>query len=367
MDGLALLLCQFDPGGGEGEGVDVVGLVGVGLGEACAEERLGGVGYSPSIEGFYNTLQDIKDVVSVCLGCGLYRRADSVLGGDSEDDGGFGEAVEVSGLGVLDVVEVDKAAGPLHRGLWEVELVPVLVDVTECRYHGGKPVLDCEENLFHGANGFYGLNGLFVKGFRDFFCYILLNGGGQFRAFADEATLGDADVIGASGIVGALVMGGGVWQVAFDGYGTVAGDELNGTSEVASGAGENLALTGCTSGLLEAAFDFLPGAAKEALLLEILLEHTDGEVTQFLWQVAFQLSPYGGFNALEVVAKVLNFHDYKKVFCQFQKRLYLCILKIGVCRKVHAALNRRKAVSYFIVTSLFSHWMYSSNISILLL
>lgn len=121
---------------------------------------------------------------------------------------------------------------------------------------------------------------------------------------------GDADVMGASGIVGVLVMGGGVWQVAFDGYGTVAGDELNGTSEVASGAGENLALTGCTSGPLEAAFDFLPGAAKEALLLEILLEHTDGEVAQFLWQVAFKLPFYSGFYALEVFAKVLNFHDY---------------------------------------------------------
>lgn len=190
MDGLALLFCQFDPGGGEGEGVYVVGLVGVGLGEACADERLGGVGYSPPIEGFYDTLQDIEDVVCVGLGCGLCRRADSVLGGDSEDDGSFGEAVEVSGLGVVDVVEVNKSAGPLYRWLWEVELVPVLIDVMKCRYHGGKPVLDCEENLFHGANGFYGLNGLFVKGFRNFFCYILFDGGGQFRAFADEATLG---------------------------------------------------------------------------------------------------------------------------------------------------------------------------------
>ncbi len=51
-------------------------------------------------------------------------------------------------------------------------------------------------------------------------------------------------------------------------------------------------------------------ATEETFLLEILLEHTDGEVAQFLWQVAFQLPFYGGFNALEVVAKVLNFHGY---------------------------------------------------------
>ena len=133
--------------------------------------------------------------------------------------------------------------------------------------------------------------------------------------------------MGASGIVGALVMGGGIRQVAFDGNGAVARSKLYGAPEVAGGAGENLALTGCTSGPLEAAFDFLPGAAKEALLLEILLEHTDGEVAQFLWQVAFQLSFYGGFNAFEVVAKVLNIHCSKKIFCQFQKRLYLCIQK----------------------------------------
>lgn len=140
---------MFDPGGGEGEGVDVVGLVGVGLVEACADERLGGVGYSPPIEGFYDALQDIEDIVSVGLGCGLCRRADGVVGGDGEADGGISQTVCAGSLGIVYAVEVDKAAGPLHRGLWEVELLPVFIDVTECRYQGGETVLDGKENLFY--------------------------------------------------------------------------------------------------------------------------------------------------------------------------------------------------------------------------
>lgn len=116
--------------------------------------------------------------------------------------------------------------------------------------------------------------------------------------------------MGASGIVGALVMGGGIRQVAFDGNGAIARSKLYGAPEVAGGAGEYLALTCSALCTLEAALDLLPGTTEETLLLEILLEHTHGEVAQFLRQVAFKLSFYGGFYALQVVAKVLNFHDY---------------------------------------------------------
>ncbi len=68
-------------------------------------------------------------------------------------------------------------------------------------------------------------------------------------------------------------------------------------------------MTGCAPGTLETALDLLPGAAKETFLLEIILEHTDGEVAQFLWQVEFKLPFYSGFYALEVLAKILNLLD----------------------------------------------------------
>ena len=133
--------------------------------------------------------------------------------------------------------------------------------------------------------------------------------------------------MGTTGIGGALVVGRGIREVAHDGDGAVAGDGLDGAAEVAGGAGENLTMTGSTPGTLESAFVLLPGATEEAFLLEILLEHTDGEVAQFLWQVARELALQGSFEALEVVREVLDCHDYKKKLCQFQKRLYLCSRK----------------------------------------
>ena len=51
MYGLALFVWMLDPGGGEGEGVDVVSLVGVGLGEAGTSEGLCGVGDAVAFEG----------------------------------------------------------------------------------------------------------------------------------------------------------------------------------------------------------------------------------------------------------------------------------------------------------------------------
>lgn len=125
--------------------------------------------------------------------------------------------------------------------------------------------------------------------------------------------------MGAPGVVGTLVMGGGVRQVAFDGDGAVAGYELDGASEVACGTGEDFAFAGCTLGTLDAAFDFLPGTAKETLLLEILLEHTDGEVADFLGQVAGELALQFLFETFEVVGEILDCH----LFVNLQRNLML--------------------------------------------
>ena len=38
--------------------------------------------------------------------------------------------------------------------------------------------------------------------------------------------------------------------------------------------------------------------------------NSDSEIAYFLWQVAFQLLFYSGFNTFEVLAKILNLHDY---------------------------------------------------------
>ena len=46
-----------------------------------------------------------------------------------------------------------------------------------------------------------------------------------------------------------------------------------------------------------------------AFTLEILLEQAHGDVAQFFGQVAFKLPFYGRFQALEMLAEVLNFHD----------------------------------------------------------
>ena len=274
-------------------------------------EGLCGVGYTVALEGFDDSGEDVEDVVGVAFGWGVHGRARQYLIGDDDANGSLGDTDAVGSLGVVDAVEVDECAGPLDGSLVVVELVPVSVDVLESRDLGCEAVLDVEEYMLHRVNGFYGL---FVKGFRDFFCDFLFDGGGEFGAFADEPALRDADVVGTSGVGGALVVGGGVWEVAFDGYGAVAGYGLDGAAKVASGTGKDLALAGSALGTLEAAFDFLPGATKETLLLEIVLEHTHGEVADFLWKVAFELTTDGLFDAFKVVAKVLDFHFYS-YFC----------------------------------------------------
>lgn len=96
MRGLALFYL-FDPGGGESEGIDIVGLVGVGFGDAGADECLGGVWDTPAVEGGDNVLDEIEDVVGVGFGRGLCGGADGVVVGNSEDDGSLGEASSVGG------------------------------------------------------------------------------------------------------------------------------------------------------------------------------------------------------------------------------------------------------------------------------
>ena len=148
MRGLALFYL-FDPGGGESQGIYIVGLVGVGFSETGADEGLGGVGDAPAVECGDDVLDEIEDVVGGGFGRCLGGGADGVVVGDGEDDGSLSKAGTVCGHGVVDVVEVDEAAGPFDWGLREVELVPVLVDVLERGDEGGEAGLDGEKNLFH--------------------------------------------------------------------------------------------------------------------------------------------------------------------------------------------------------------------------
>lgn len=59
-----------------------------------------------------------------------------------------------------------------------------------------------------------------------------------------------------------------------------------------------LRLPAASLGTVVLAFDLLPCATEETLLLEIFLKHAHGEAAQFLRQVAFQLPFYDGFYAL---------------------------------------------------------------------
>lgn len=129
MEGLALFLWLFDPGGGEGEGIDVVGLVGVGFGETGAGEGLGGVWDEEALEGGDDVLDEIEDIVAVGFGRCFGGSTGEGLCGNGDDDIGLGETAEVGGLGIVDGVKVDEAARPLDGRLGEVELTPVLVDV----------------------------------------------------------------------------------------------------------------------------------------------------------------------------------------------------------------------------------------------
>lgn len=140
---------MFDPGGGEGECVNIVGLVGEGFLQAGSCEGLGGVGNAVALQSFHDGLKYVHDVVGfIFRGC-LGRGADGMMVGDGESNGCIGQPVRTRSLGVFDIVEVDEAARPLNRWLWHVELVPVLVDVMESRNHSGEPVLDGKEYLFH--------------------------------------------------------------------------------------------------------------------------------------------------------------------------------------------------------------------------
>ena len=105
--------------------------------------------FAPAVESGDDVLDEIEDVVGGGFGRGLGGGADGVVVGDGEDDGSLSKAGTVCGHGVVDVVEVDEAAGPFDWGLREVELRPVLVDVLKGRHEGGEAGLDGEKNLFH--------------------------------------------------------------------------------------------------------------------------------------------------------------------------------------------------------------------------
>lgn len=79
MYGLALLLYLFDPCGGKGEGIDIVGLVGVGFSETGADKGLGGVWDAPAVEGGDDVLDEIQDVVGGVLGWGEGGGTDGVV------------------------------------------------------------------------------------------------------------------------------------------------------------------------------------------------------------------------------------------------------------------------------------------------
>ena len=66
--------------------------VGIGFGEAGADECLGGVRDAPAVEGGDDVLDEIQDVVGGVLGWGEGGGTDGVVVGNGEDDGGKGLA-----------------------------------------------------------------------------------------------------------------------------------------------------------------------------------------------------------------------------------------------------------------------------------
>ena len=154
----------------------------------------------------------------------------------------------------------------------------------------------------------------FFQCFIDFFCDFLFNSSGEFGAFADELTLRDADVVGASGVGGALVVGGGVWEVGMDDDGAVADGELDGTAEVAGGACEDGAGVGgaVLARGVEPTLDLFPCATEETLLLEIVLKHTDGEVADLFGDVGGQFALQADGEVGEILVKFFECHAVEK-------------------------------------------------------
>lgn len=164
---------------------------------------------------------------------------------------------------------------------------------------------------------------------------------------ADELPLRNADVSGAAGAGGAVVVGGGVGEVGVDDHIAVVGRGLDGAAEVACGAGEDFASGGrAASFRVEAAFDLLPALSEEGFRLEVLLEEKYGEVAEKAREVVLELPFQVSFEMLDVAAKILNLHECGKKYCRMKKKLYFC------ARNTRSAFDyislKRSGVSFFI-------------------
>lgn len=128
LGSLRLERSVVDERGREGECVDVVGLVGVGLGEGYEDERL-------EVEGG-QTLELVgheRDGVEELEVARGGRTTSQLRIGDGYGDGTVGYGVAMGYLRELEGVDVDKSAGELDGRLLVGELVPVAADIADLR------------------------------------------------------------------------------------------------------------------------------------------------------------------------------------------------------------------------------------------
>lgn len=123
------------PGGGEGDGEDVVGAVGIGLGDGGDDERLG-IGRREEVGRVDDLLNESEEVVG---GLRVVAMEDGV--GDGDGDGGVGDVSAVLDFGKRDAFDIDEGARELEWRLLVGELVPVARDVAELR-DGATDVVD---------------------------------------------------------------------------------------------------------------------------------------------------------------------------------------------------------------------------------
>ncbi len=123
------------PGGGEGDGEDVVGAVGIGLGDGGDDERMG-IGRREEVGRVDDLLNESEEVVG---GLRVVAMEDGV--GDGDGDGGVGDVSAVLDFGKRDAFDIDEGARELEWRLLVGELVPVARDVAELR-DGATDVVD---------------------------------------------------------------------------------------------------------------------------------------------------------------------------------------------------------------------------------
>lgn len=123
------------PGGGEGDGEDVVGAVGIGLGDGGDDERLG-IGRREEVGRVDDLLNESEEVVG---GLRVVAMEDGV--GDGDGDGGVGDVSAVLDFGKRDAFDIDEGAREEERRLLVGELVPVARDVADLR-NGATDVVD---------------------------------------------------------------------------------------------------------------------------------------------------------------------------------------------------------------------------------